>query len=115
MAKLKLKTSNGIQVQSDPFVEYHDRLAETFQSLTHSTSEWCGQLTLHISFQIPKKSWDEYRKTVGLGTLYGIDLSNYLSRKGMLNFYAMPIVSDKSRAKNGIKHISVTFSQRGGK
>lgn len=88
---------------------YDERLAKVFQNLSHTETDWCGDKTLHVSFEIPKKLWDEYKKGVGLGMLYGTDLSNFLSRQGVLKQYCVPVVSDKARAKNGLKRISVSY------
>lgn len=85
---------------------YDERLAEMFATLTHRTFV----NTLYVSFSMPKKEWDEYRKSLGgLGQLYGVDLGNYLGRQSILNQYCVPVVDDKKRAKNGIKSIQVTY------
>lgn len=89
---------------------YDEVLAETFINLTHYSS---GE-RLEVNLQIPKKIWDLYRKH-DLGMLYGVDLSNYLSRRGILNEYSIPVVSDKKNARNGLKDIQVTYYlKRGG-
>jgi hypothetical protein len=93
---------------------YDDVLKETFIDLTHHLSEFGFEKTLYVTFKIEKKMWDEYRNNrQGLGALYGIDLSNFLSRQGILNEYAVPIVSDRSRAKNGFKTIRVEYRLKG--
>lgn len=83
-------------------------LEETFLNVRTHKSNYDD--ALHVSFQIDVKLWREYKNgRQGLGALYGIDLSNYLSRKGLLNRYAVPSVDDKSNAKQGLKHIHVTY------
>jgi hypothetical protein len=93
--------------------KYDEYLSELFKNSTHYTNEWCGEVTITATLNIPKKTWDNYKKQKQLGRLYGVETSNWLSRAGVLPFYAMPVVDDKKNAKNGIKTITVRFTKRG--
>lgn len=92
---------------------YDARLARMFSDLKVYRSEWCGDVTVSCTFTISKIAWDVLRKHGELGTLYNCDLSNYLSRNGKLNFYAVPSVDDSSRSNKGRKTIKVSFTKRG--
>lgn len=85
--------------------DYLDRIKATLIDLKHHAF---GS-TLYVSFRISKATWDRYRKHGGLGMLYGVDLSNYLGRIGVLNQYCVPVIDDKRRAKDGFKTIEVTY------
>lgn len=85
--------------------DYDQKLAGLFSTLTYSTSDRYGDREIRVTFQINKKEWDKLDK----GTLYGIDLSNYLSRKGILDFYCPPVIDDKARASKGVKTIRATY------
>lgn len=93
--------------------DYNERLETLFGNARCSVSEWCGDVTVSVSFSIDAKEWKRLRDKRQLGSLYNCDLSNYLSRKGLLRFYAVPSVNDSSRASKGVKSISVSFTKRG--
>lgn len=93
-------------------LSYDDILANRFRDLEVHKSEWCGEITVSCTFTMSKAVWDSYRKIGSLGQIYNCDLSNYLSRRGLLNFYAVPTVNDERRAVKGIKTITVKFVKR---
>lgn len=92
--------------------EYDAHLEKLFGAAQISTSDWCGEITVSVTFTMLKAEWDKLKKQGQLGGIYARDLSNYLSRTDRLNFYAVPTVSDVQRAKNGIKTINVRFTKR---
>lgn len=63
----------------------------------------------HVTFSIDVKEWKRMRDKGNLGQLYGVDLGNFLSRRGILNEYAVPIVSDRQNARNGRKTIRIEY------
>lgn len=90
--------------------EYDTYLSNLFLAVIHNeVTEWNGERTLSVTFTITKKAFDQYRKSDNLGRLYATDLSNYLSRKGILREYSMPVVNDRARCVKGIKRIEVIF------
>lgn len=90
--------------------QYQEYLNETFKDLTHIRKSDCWGNELHVAFKISKKLWDKLAKDQQLGRLYGTDLGNFLSRKGILNEYSVPRVDHQSRAIKGLKHIWVTYN-----
>lgn len=95
-------------------LSYDDILAQRFADLTwHKHGEDFGQPTLSCTFTMDVKAWNSYRKTGSLGQIYNCDLSNYLSRKGVLNEYCVPVVSDRDNAKRGRKTIRIEFRLKG--
>lgn len=92
---------------------YEDILKVRFADLKYCTREWCGDITISCTFTVSKVVWDSWRKAGHLGQIYNCDLSNHLYRLGVLDFYSVPSVSDRARAKNGRKTISVEFTKRG--
>lgn len=99
------------QVES---ITYDDVLANRFKDLQwFKHGEDFGQPTLRCTFTMDVKVWKQYRDSGNLGMIYNCDLSNYLSRKGILNEYCVPIVSDRKNAVKGRKSISVEFRLRG--
>lgn len=98
------------QVES---ITYEDILENRFKDLTYHVNEWCGDITISCTFTMTKTVWDSYRKQGSLGHIYNCDLSNYLHRKGVKMFYAVPTVNDRKPARNGIKTITVEFHKRG--
>ncbi len=110
MSSLKLVEFKA-QVES---ITYDDVLANRFKDLTFSKSEWCGDIIIHCTFTMDIKVWKKYRDSGSLGQIYNCDLSNYLSRKGILNKYCVPTVSDRDNARKGRKTIRVEFCMRGG-
>ena len=60
--------------------------------------------------KIPASVWRKYRAEGNLGFLYGVDVSNYVYRTSNFKIKAYnPVVSDRARAKNGIKTIELTY------
>lgn len=109
-ARLKVLL-NDPQVVKDAY-EIH--LGILFEDLTHHKSgEDFGTPTLWVSFTIDAKEWKRLRDKSQLGSLYGIDLGNFLSRSGILNEYCVPIVSDRQNARNGRKQIRVEYRLAG--
>lgn len=103
--------SNDPQVVKDAY-ELH--LGILFEDLKHFRSgEDFGTPELHVSFSIDAKDWKRLRDKGNLGQLYGVDLGNFLSRQGILNEYAVPIVSDRKPARNGRKQIRVEYRLKG--
>jgi hypothetical protein len=99
------------QVES---ISYDDILANRFQDLTwHRHGDDFGMPTLSCTFTMDIKVWKQYRDAGQLGSIYNCDLSNFLSRKGILQEYCVPIVSDKKPARGGRKTISVEFRLKG--
>lgn len=74
-----------------------------------SEHPWTKQKKIQVTFKMDAIQWKVYRGMGHIGHLYNADLSNYLSKKGILNFYAVPSVNDSKRAFKGIKTITVTF------
>lgn len=99
-------------VSNDP---YQARLDTMFSDLSHWSKDDCWGNELHVTFSIDSKEWKMLSTKGNLGMLYGVDLSNYLSRAGILNEYSVPSVDDKSRAKNGRKTIRIRYTLKGGK
>lgn len=101
--------------------DYSLDLLEKFSSLRYSfgsrRTSYDGPYskTLCVTFKMDAKLWTKYRNSGWLGSLYGIDLVNYLSRSGIINEYAVPTVSDRDRASKGIKTIHVEYVLRGAK
>lgn len=107
----RMELLNDPQVVKDAY-ELH--LGILFEDLTHRKSgEDFGTPELHVSFSIDAKEWKRLRDKGQLGTLYGIDLGNFLSRQGILNEYCVPIVSDRQNARNGRKQIAVEYRLKG--
>lgn len=100
------------QVES---ITYDDVLANRFKDLQwHKHGEDFGAPTLSVTFSMDAKLWKQYRDGGNLGSIYGVDLGNYLSRQGILNEYCQPIVSDRQNAKAGRKTIRVEYRLKGG-
>lgn len=100
------------QVES---ITYDDILANRFKDLTwHKHGEDFGSPTLSVTFTMDVKVWKSYRDAGDLGAIYGTELSNYLSRKGILKEYCVPIVSDRDNARRGRKTIRIEYRLRGG-
>lgn len=59
-----------------------------------------------VMVRISKKDWEKANK----GVLYGVDITNevYKTRK---NIMPCPTVSDKTRAKNGFKYITLHYGK----
>lgn len=94
--------------------EYSLSLLEKFSDLKHYRhGQDFGTPTLSVTFSMDAKLWREYRDKGWLGSLYGIDLGNFLSRSGVLNEYVVPIVSDRENAKRGRKTIRVEYRLKG--
>lgn len=94
-----MNTNNNLQD------EYMDRLRRTFLDFSHVQY---GS-TIYVTFKMLKEDWEQIRKQGQLGHLYGTDLSNFLSRQGILNQYCVPVVDDRKRCKAGVKTISVEY------
>lgn len=95
-------------------LSYENIMEHRFADLSyHKHGEDFGQPTLSCTFTMDIKVWRSYQKEGSLGSIYNCDLSNYLSRKGVLNEYAIPIVNDKARASKGRKTISIEFRLKG--
>jgi hypothetical protein len=92
--------------------EYNQQLETLFGNAECNISQFGFETTVSVSFKIDVKEWNRLRKARQLGSLYNTDLSNYLSRKGVLRFYAVPSVDDRRRAKDGVKTIHVSFTKR---
>jgi len=85
--------------------QYDKYLQDLFQNLeTYKSYD-----SIIVTFDIDVKFWTKMRHDGQLGQLYGVDLSNRLSRAGLLDFYAAPIISDKSRATKGLKPIRAEY------
>lgn len=98
----------------NPRLEYDDTLAIIFADLKHHKhGEDFGTPTLSVTFTVDTKEWKRLRDRGDLGSLYGVDLGNFLGRRGILNEYAVPIVSDRTNAKGGRKRISVEYRLKG--
>lgn len=94
--------------------DYESKLNSLFQTLKHfKHGQDFGTPTLSITFSMDAKLWKQYRDTKNLGTLYGVDLGNYLSRQGILNEYCVPIVNDRDNARKGLKTIRVEYRLKG--
>ncbi len=106
MTELKLLPNNA--------TEYDLKLLDLFADIEHHRSgENFGTPTLTVSFTMEAKLWKQYRDSGWLGSLYGVDLGNYLSRNGILNEYCVPIVSDSENARKGRKTIRVEYRLKG--
>lgn len=63
---------------------------------------------VQIVVTVDAKLWQKHKKNGQLGSLYGVDISNLVYRAtGVKAYY--PSVSDKTRAKNGLKVIFLTY------
>ena len=90
------------------------RLLELFADLTyHRHGDSFGVPTIVVSFSIDAEKWKALKKAGELGSLYGVDLGNYLSRCGVLNEFCTPIVRDRDNARKGRKYISVEYRLKG--
>ena len=72
------------------------------ESVYRSSSEF---VTVKITMDV--KNWNSARAS-GLGSLYGIDVSNAVYREYGVKAYN-PIVSDRLKAKGGIKLIELSY------
>ena len=103
-----------LKVLPDNATEYDRKLLELFADLKHFRSGAdFGTPTLSVSFSMDATLWKRYRDSGWLGSLYGIDLGNYLSRSGVLQEYCVPIVSDRDNARKGRKTIRVEYRLKG--
>ena len=63
--------------------------------------------TVHVRVRIPVKAWNKARRD-GLGSLYGVDISNAVHRAYGVKAYN-PSVADRQRAMAGFKFISLYY------
>lgn len=63
---------------------------------------------LNVTVEIDAKTWHKAKKVGNLGMIYNVDIGNDLFRDYNYPAY-FPMVSDKRRAKNGIKTVELTF------
>lgn len=93
--------------------DYDQYLAVLFAAAkitkTGSPESCFSPLTVSVTFTMQATEWKRMRDKGQLGHMYNTDLSNYLSRRGLLDFYAVPVVDHADRARNGIKTIQVYF------
>ncbi len=62
-----------------------------------------------VRIEIDSKWWARIRKANGLGMLYGVDISNAVGRINSNIRAYQPTVDDQSRARKGIKTITLTY------
>lgn len=65
---------------------------------------------LEVYFTIDAKNWTKPSKRHGVLGLLTVDVSNYLSRFHGLSQYAVPSVDTSRRSKNGLKHLTFSYS-----
>jgi hypothetical protein len=64
---------------------------------------------VNVVVRMPVKEWAKLKKKGQLGQLYGIDISNALYAMNQNIPAHCPTVSDRDRAKNGIKTIRLSY------
>ncbi|CAM6004839.1 unnamed protein product [Sphagnum balticum] len=62
-----------------------------------------------VKVTMDAKAWLECKAKGQLGSLYGVDISNAVYRLSGVKA-SCPIVSDRDRAKNGIKVLELTYA-----
>lgn len=67
-----------------------------------------GNAYTNVRVSIEAKAWHRAKRQGQLGMLYGVDISNAVHRSHGVPAYN-PTVSDKERARNGIKYVTLTY------
>ncbi len=82
------------------------------QSITisvHDTSFGGFPYVATVKVDINAKDWTKLRNAKGLGSLYGIDIGNAVYKIDSNIPAYNPMVSDRARAKNGVKSITLQY------
>ncbi len=66
------------------------------------------QAIVHV--EVDAKRWHEYKARRNLGQLYGVDISNAVYKADRRIHATNPTVSDRERAKGGIKRITLYYN-----
>ena len=67
------------------------------------------QDTVKVRVRLDAKLWAKIKKADQLGQLYGIDISNAVSREYGVKAY-QPTVADKDKARGGLKWIDLWYN-----
>lgn len=93
-------------------ITYDDVISNRYRDLYFDIREYQGHKVVECRLTMDAKVWKSYQKAGYLGTLYNLDLSNYLYRKHNIMVSSCSVY-DGDRVSKGKKRIRITFDYRG--